>query len=239
MGTKMAEAIARLALACWELGHYPQQFKEAHTIILRKPEKPKYSDLGAWRPIALLSTIGKVIETLIAKRIGKAAEDNHLLPDTQMGARAGRSTETALELLTRQVHTIWSSKRHVATLLSIDISGAFDIVNPFRLLDILRKKRLPHWLVRWVQAFITTRTTTLVIQGHETPSFSVDAGVPQGSPLSPILFLLYIVELHEICNRPWEGVLGIGFVDDTNLLAYLESTKENCKKLERVYRKLL
>jgi hypothetical protein len=90
-----------------------------------------------------------------------------------------------------------------------------------------------------VQAFITTRTTTLVIQGHETPSFSVDAGVLQGSPLSPILFLLYIVELHEICNRPWEGVLGIGFVDDTNLLAYLESTKENCKKLERVYRKLL
>src|SRR3979490_1943338 len=106
MGTKMAEAVARLALACWELGHYPQQFKEACTITLRKPEKPKYSDLGAWRPIALLSTIGKVIESLLAKRLGRVVEENHLLPDTQMGARAGRSTETALELLTRQVHTI-------------------------------------------------------------------------------------------------------------------------------------
>ena len=127
----------------------------------------------------------------------------------------------------------------MATLLSIDISGAFDIVNPFRLLDILRKKRLPHWLVRWVQAFITTRTTTLVIQGHETPSFSVDVGVPQGSPLSPILFLLYTVELHEICNRPWEGVSGIGFADDTNLLAYSESIEANCRKLERVHGKLL
>ena len=104
----------------------------------------KYSDPGAWRPIALLSTIGKVIETLIAKRIGKVAEENHLLPDTQMGARVGRSTETALELLTRQIHTIWSSKRHVATLLSVDISGAFDTVNPLRLLDILRKKKLPY-----------------------------------------------------------------------------------------------
>jgi hypothetical protein len=47
MGAKMVEAIARLASACWELGHYPQQFKEARTITLRKPEKPKYSDLGA------------------------------------------------------------------------------------------------------------------------------------------------------------------------------------------------
>lgn len=239
MGTEMAEAIARIASACWELGHYPQQFKEARTITLRKPEKPKYSDPGAWRPIALLSTIGKVIETLIAKRIGKAAEENHLLPDTQMGARAGRSTETALELLTRQVHTIWSSKRHVATLLSIDISGAFDTVNPIRLLDILRKKRLPQWIVRWVQDFITTRNTTLVIQGHETPLFPVNAGVPQGSPLSPILFLLYTVELHEICNRPWEGLSGIGFSDDTNLLAYSESTEANCRKLERVHKKIL
>jgi hypothetical protein len=156
MGSKMAEAIAQLAMACWKLGHYPQQFKEARTITLQKPDKPKYSDPGAWRPIALLSTIGKVIETLIAKRIGKVAEENHLLPDTQMGARVGRSMEIALELLTRQIHTIWSSKRHVATLLSVDISGAFDTVNPLRLLDILRKKRLPYWVVQWVQAFITT-----------------------------------------------------------------------------------
>jgi hypothetical protein len=117
-----------------------------------------------------------------------------------MGARAGRSTETALELLTRQIHTIWSSKRHVATLLSVDISGAFDTVNPIQLLDILRKKRLSHWLAQWVQAFITTQNTTLVIQGYETPSFSIDVEVSQGSPLSPILFLLYTVELYEICN---------------------------------------
>jgi hypothetical protein len=163
MGSRMAEAIAKLATACWKQGHYPQQFKEARTITLRKSDKPKYSDPGAWRPIALLSTIGKVIETLTAKRIGKAAEENHLLPDTQMGARAGRSRETALELLTRQIYTIWSSKRHVATLLSIDILGAFDIVNPLRLLDILRKKRLPYWIIQWVQEFITSRNTTLVI----------------------------------------------------------------------------
>jgi hypothetical protein len=51
--------------------------------------------------------------------------------------------------------------------------------------------------------------------------------------------LLYIAKLHEICNRPWEGLSGIGFSDDTNLLTYSESTEENCKKLEQVHGKLL
>jgi hypothetical protein len=239
MGPKMADAIALLATACWELGHYPQQFKNARTVALRKPGKPSYSDPGAWRPIALLSTIGKVIETLIAKRLSKVAEENGLLPEAQMGARAGRSTETALELLTRQIHTIWGSKRHVATLLSIDISGAFDRVNPTRLLDILRKKSLPFWIVQWIQAFISERNTTIVIQGHETPLSRVEIGVPQGSPLSPILFLLYTASLHKTCNRPKEGLGGIGFSDDVNLLAYSQSTEDNCRKLERVHQELL
>jgi hypothetical protein len=162
-----------------------------------------------------------------------------LLLDTQMGARAGRSTKTALELLTRQIHTIWGSKRHVATLLSVDISGAFDIVNPMQLLDILRKKQLLHWLVQWVQAFITNRSTTLVIQGHETPTFPINAGVLQGLPLSLILFLLYTVELHRIYNHLWEGLSGIGFADNINLLIYSESTEANYRKLEQVYEKLL
>ena len=64
-----------------------------------------------------------------------------------MGVRKGRSTETALELLVEQVQTVWTSNKHVASLLSLDISGAFDTVNPIRMLDTLRKKGLPGWLV--------------------------------------------------------------------------------------------
>jgi hypothetical protein len=108
-----------------------------------------------------------------------------------MGARRGRSTETALEPLVEQVRTAWTSKRHVASLLSHDISGAFDTVNPIRLLDTLQKKRIPGWLVRWVQAFMTDRTTTLVVQRQESGPFPVEAGVPQGSTLPAILFLFY------------------------------------------------
>ena len=159
----------------------------------------------------------------MAKRLSQAAEEHKLLPDPQIGARPGRLTDTALELLTAQVKTVWGSGKFVASLLSLDISGAFDTVNSTRLLDILRKKGLPGWAVRWI---------TLVIQGSETEAFPVLAGVPQGSPLSPILFLFYNSELLDLCQRLKEGLSAIGFADDVNMLAYSRSTERNCRILE-------
>ena len=167
-----------------------------------------------------MNIIGKLIESLMAKRLSQAAEEHKLLPDTQMGARPGRSTETALELLTAQSKTVWGSGKFIVSLLLLDISGAFDTVNPTRLLDILRKKGLPGWVVCWIRAFMTDRRMTLIIQGSETESFPVLAGVPQGSPLLPILFLFYNSELLDLCQQPKEGLSAIGFADDINMLAY-------------------
>ena len=70
-------------------------------------------DSRAWRPIALLNTIGKFIEAIITKRIQDVAGRHRLFPSTQMGASKARSTETALELLTEQIHTVWKSPDHV------------------------------------------------------------------------------------------------------------------------------
>ena len=74
--------------------------------MIRKPGKAAYDVLGAWRPIALLNTIGKLIEALTANRLRDAAEEHGLLLDTQIGARKGKSTETALELLVEQVRIV-------------------------------------------------------------------------------------------------------------------------------------
>ena len=98
-------------------------------MVIKKAGKSSYETPSAWRPIALLKTIGKVIEKVIAKRIREAAEAKNLPPPEQMGARAGHSTSTALELLTCMVRTIWKEQKgQVASLLSLDISGAFDTV---------------------------------------------------------------------------------------------------------------
>ena len=78
----------------------------------------------------------------MACRLSELAEQHKLLLDTQMGNRKNRSTETALELLIEQIYTIWSSKRHVALVLSLDISSAFDTVNHLQLLNNLQKKQV-------------------------------------------------------------------------------------------------
>lgn len=85
-----------------------------------------------------------------------------------MGNRQNRSTETALELLIEHIHTVWSSKKHVATVLSLDVSGAFDTVNRTRLLANLRKKQVPLWFVRTIQFFLSERATNIIVDGEET-----------------------------------------------------------------------
>lgn len=156
-----------------------------------------------------------------------------------MGARTMCSAETVLELLTEQVQTVWKSPKHVATMLSLDLSGAYDTVHPVQLLDILCKKRMPGWLIWWVKAFLTDRTTTLVIQGQESDLFEIQYRVPQGSTLSPILFILYTSELLEICDHLKARISAIGFANNTNILTYSTSTKANCRTLEGVHTQCL
>jgi hypothetical protein len=90
-----------------------------------------------------------------------------------------------------------------------------------------------------VSSFIIERTTTLVIQGKETERFGISYGVPQGSTLSPILFLLYASELLELYNRPKERISVVGFSDDTHILSYRTSTESNYRNLERVHEKYI
>ena len=101
-----------------------------------------------------------------------------LLLKQQMGARQGQSTNLALELLTEQVHTVWNARKYVASLLSLDISGAFDTVVPICLLDVLQKRGLPGWIVRWVRSFLTDRKSTLLFSGLESELRQIPGGAP-------------------------------------------------------------
>jgi hypothetical protein len=120
-------------------------------------------------------------------------------------------------------------------MLSLDIGGAFPCLSHERLLWVLRTKGYPPWVLRFITAFLQGRRTRLSFCGFESDWFPMETGIPQGSPLSPILFLLFIAELLEELQQPNSGSFGFGFVDDTNLVAWGNSAQDNCRRLETMH----
>ena len=112
-------------------------------MVLKKPQREDYTKAKAYRPIALLNTLGKLLERIVVDRISQATETYHLLPDYQMGARRSRLAVTALSLLTEQIHTVWKQDPGlVASVLSLDISRAYDYMSYKRLLHNMKAARL-------------------------------------------------------------------------------------------------
>ena len=213
-------------------GQHPATLKESITIALRKEGKKDYSLPSSYRPIALENTLGKVVEKVIANRLSTIAETHGLLPWTQMGARGDRSTASAIGLLTTCVQTAWRARPgSVVSMLSLDLAGAFDNVPTDRLLHSLRSRGIPEWLVTMVASFTQERRTKIAYAGYQGDWIHTATGIPQGSPLSPILFLFFISDLLDQFQKPEDGLVGMGFVDDTNLVAWGASAADNCRRL--------
>jgi hypothetical protein len=143
LGSPLVSFLKPLFQACINLSYHPTAFCHCNTVSLRKPGKGDYSVPGAWRPIALLNTLGKVLESVIARRISMLSKEHSLLPAQPMGARSGRSIDTTLDFLVQQIHATWQNKDGVATLLLLDMTGAFDRVVPARLLHNMRERKIP------------------------------------------------------------------------------------------------
>ena len=161
--------------ACFRLSYHPTLFKTATTIVLRKPSGP-YSIPKNWRPIALLCPIGKLFESAITKAFTSIAEENDMIPSQQM-AFTGRTTTTALVYIKEIIRAAWSVGK-VASLLSLDMSGAFNRVNRARLLEILHEKGVPEPLIVLIQSFLSYRTTTIKIPGTTSHPYAVNNGIP-------------------------------------------------------------
>lgn len=239
-GKPLANVVAILATKCLQLGWFPSRFKKAKTVVLPKGGKPPevYRTPAGYRPIALLPSLGKVMESVVAMKITEAAEANGLLPDEQMGNRAHRSTEIAVRLVVAQVQEAWRQKA-TASLLQLDISGAFDTVNHVRLLATLREMGFPKWLVLWVKNWLTGREATLHFDGQAASPTAIRAGVPQGSPLSPVLFILYIASLYKQLKEKHPHLAIVGFADDTNLLAFGREPNAIVQQLEAAWKTCL
>jgi ribonuclease HI len=224
----------KLFNACLNVGYFPAHFREAITVVLRKPGKDDYTQPKSYRPIALLNTLGKALEAILATRLTYLADTHDLLPNRHTGGRKLTSTDHAVHLLLQSIHKAWAEKR-VASLLLLDVSGAFDNVSRPRLLHNLRKRRIDQKTVHLIGSFLSNRSTTLKLQEYTAPSVPIDTGEPQGSPLSPILYLFYNADLIEDCRT--ENTEAVGYIDDASILAVGPSAANNCKTLKAIHRK--
>ncbi|KAJ6114107.1 hypothetical protein N7512_007552 [Penicillium capsulatum] len=220
--------------ACLQHGFCPTHFKDTITVVLRKPGKDDYTQPKAYRPIALLNTLGKVMEAIVANRLSYLADVCHLLPSRHTGGRKLTSTEHAMHLLLQRIHQAWSEGK-VASLLLLDVSGVYDNVSPERLLHNLRKRRIDQRIIAWIESFLCDRTTTLKLQEFTAPSAPIQTGIPQGSPVSPILYLFYNADLIEACKT--QDTEAVGYIDDVSTLAVGPTAQRNCKTLKKIHRK--
>jgi hypothetical protein len=141
--------VLNLFQGCLSTGHHPTIFQSATLAIILKPNKPDQTSPRAYRPIALLSVLGKGLERLLARNISWLAINLRVLLDQQFGALPLQSSVDLTTCLTHDVETTLNSKLQ-ASLLTIDVKGAFDRVLPGRLVRRLCEQGWPDNLVRWV-----------------------------------------------------------------------------------------
>lgn len=222
--------------ATFTLKTYPTKWKTSATIVLRKPNKPDYTVAKAYRPIALLDTIAKVLSSCVAEDLTYIAEEHKLLPANHFGGRPGRTATDSLHLVTKFIKDAWR-KKHVVAALFLDVTGAYPSVNILKLIQDMRKRGIPVEYTDWLEEKLNGRYTTLNFDDFSSETFRILEGADQGCPLSHLLYQFYNADLIEADdNRPEE--LKVGFVDDAALLAsgksFIEANSSITNMMTRV-----
>jgi Reverse transcriptase (RNA-dependent DNA polymerase) len=193
----------------------PASHKRA--IVRPRLKKPSLdpSDPASYRPVSNLSFISKLIERVIHRQLSTFVETNQLLPSTQSGFRRFHSTETAVVKVYNDIVTALDAGL-ITVLFLLDFSAAFDCVDPAILLQVLEAKfGVTASALKWLASFLTGRTQSVRVGSRISNVCNILFGVPQGSILGPLLFILYSSNITDIANR--HGIFIHIYADDTQL----------------------
>jgi len=186
--------IQHIINSCITSSYFPASWKISKIMPLAKCSHPKSND--DLRPISILPILSKLFEKILYKQILAYAEIKNILPPMQSGFRKGHSCNTAI--LSVKDDILKSLDENLCTaLIAIDFSKAFDRLLPKTLLLILK-----HWgfhgsAVSLVRSYFENRQQYVYIEGRSSQMGRINAGVPQGSVLGPLLFAIYSAKLHE------------------------------------------
>jgi hypothetical protein len=233
---KLLSFLTNLFRACVEHDYHSLCFREVNIITLKKSNKNNYRNFKTYRFIALLNTIDKAFEFIIARKINTFAEIHEMLFATQMKRRREKVCETTLKLFIEQIHTIWNMSRNtMITLLSMNVANAYDHVSRKRLMHNLRKRRISNWIMTWTSSFMKNRHITLIIDDDTTFISRINADISQNSSISLIFYFFYNADILKSLKRSRYKIIVIEFVNDINILTYETSTKSDCKALKKAH----
>ena len=190
-------------------GYFPEKFKEATITMIPKPGMPP-TDPRNYRPISLLEVPGKIFERIINTRLRHHLQENNLYNPSQYGFRAGRGTTSAIAIASEKI-ALAKGQGLNCTIIQRDISKAFDKVWIQGLEYKLLQLGLPELTEKLLCNFLHQRTASISVNTTLSPPFLLQSGVPQGSVLSPTLFITYTSDMPRPINA---NCMDLCYADD-------------------------
>lgn len=191
-------------------GTVPSQLKVAKVMPIFKKDSPLC--VSNYRPISLLSIFNKILEKLVYQRLSNFFEKQSVIYDKQFGFRAQHSTAHALLLLTEKIRTSIDKGLYSCGIF-LDLQKAFDTVDHSILLNKLSHYGVRGLPLQWFTSYLSNRKQFVCIDNVNSNYLNISCGVPQGSVLGPLLFLIYVNDFYK-CSQLFDFHL---FADDTNL----------------------
>ena len=220
---KCKTSISYPILLIWEEsirdGHVPKLFK--NQIITPVHKKSSKAEPANYRPIALTSHVIKIFERIIRKRLVEHLDKNNIICSNQHGFRKHRSCLTQLLAHMDIIHQNLQNGMDT-DVIYLDYAKAFDKVDHQILLQKLYAYGIRGRLLMWINSYLTNRDQTVVINGEHSKAAKVVSGVPQGTVLGPIMFILYLNDLTSCIKH---SVVS-SFADDTRLKKSISSVND-------------